>query len=122
MTQVTDKGGYKTIADLDKEKLYFTKYRKSGIWQFDLNSYEEINVIEKVKRNADFKVCSNLTYYVLKSDKLEIQKMDLITGQQHSVMPFPLNSKFKFDMKNDCQWLVFSKWTNIESDIMMLNL
>jgi len=37
-------------------------------------------------------------------------------------MTSTLDSNFKFDLRDDCQKLVFSQWENIESDILMLNL
>jgi len=48
--------------------------------------------------------------------------MNLKTAEAQQIMNLALNSKFKFDLIDDCQKLIFSKWENIESDIIMLKL
>jgi hypothetical protein len=47
--------------------------------------------------------------------------MNLNTAQTQQVMTSALDSNFKFDVVNGCQSLIFSRFENIESDILMLS-
>jgi len=120
--QITKNGGYQVKTSEVNEKLYFTKYRKRGIWQLDFKSGEEKQIVSDVSRSSNFKVCSDSVYYVLETDGIELWQMNLNAAKAQKVMTSALNSKFKFDLINGCQKLIFSKWENIESDILMLNL
>ena len=104
--------------------LYFTKYRQQGIWQLDLKAGKEQQIVSKVSRSSNFKVCSgsDSIYYLLETDNIELWQMNLKTAESQVMMTSALDSNFKFDLINDCQKLIFSKKENIESDILMLTL
>jgi Tol biopolymer transport system component len=120
--QITQKGGYQVKADDIDEVLYFTKYRQQGIWQLNLKTAKEIQIVNNVSRSLNFKVCSDLIYYSTESDSIDLWRMDLKTAKNQKILTSALNSNFKFDLVDDCQKLTFSKKENIESDILMLNL
>ena len=125
IVQITEKGGYQVSADRTEKndgKLYFTKYRQKGIWQLDINTQIETRVVDNINRSADFEVCSGSLYYLVEAGDISLWQMNLETARTQQVMTAALNSKFKFDLVDDCQKLTFSKWENIESDIIMLNL
>jgi len=120
--QITQKGGYQVETDHADGNLYFTKYRQQGIWQLDINTQLETRVVANISRNANFKVCLNSLYYLVETDDIALWQMNLKTAEAQQIMNLALNSKFKFDLIDDCQKLIFSKWENIESDIIMLKL
>jgi len=125
IVQITRKGGYQVNADsTDKGdgKLYFTKYRQKGIWQLDIKSQLETRVVDNINRSSNFELCSGSLYYLVEADNIALWQMNLKTAKTQKVMNVPLDSKFKFDLVDGCKKLTFSKWENIESDILILNL
>jgi len=58
----------------------------------------------------------------LGKDNIELWQVNLKTAKTQNIMTSTLDSNVKFDLRDDCQKLVFSQWENIESDILMLNL
>ncbi len=120
--QITDKGGYQVKQGALADQLYFTKYRKDGIWLLDVTNNSETLVVEHVQRNSQFKQCGSALYYLLESENVELWKSDLQGAISQKLMSMPLNSKFEFDLTDNCQTLIFSKWDNIGSDIVMMNL
>jgi Tol biopolymer transport system component/DNA-binding winged helix-turn-helix (wHTH) protein len=122
VVQITQKGGYQIKTDNADGRLYFTKYRQLGIWQLDVNTQLETRVVENINRSANFQVCLSSLYYLVETDDIALWQMNLKTAKAQQIMSSALNSKFKFDLADDCQKLTFSKWENIESDILMLKL
>ena len=120
--QITQKGGYQVETDHANGNLYFTKYRQKGIWTLDVNTQLETRVVANISRNANFKVCPSSLYYLVETNDITLWQMNLKTAKAQQIMSSALNSKFKFDLIDDCQKLIFSKWENIESDIIMLKL
>ena len=125
--QITQKGGYQVKVNEADETLYFTKYRQQGIWQLTLknsksNTAKEKQIVSNVSRSLNFKVCSDSIYYSTESDNIELWQMNFKTEKNQKILTSTLNSKFKFDLFNNCQKLIFSKRENIESDILMLSL
>lgn len=120
--QITQKGGYQVETDHADGNLYFTKYRQKGIWQLDINTQLETPVVANINRSANFKVCPSSLYYLVETDDIALWQLNLKTAKAQQIMSSALNSKFKFDLTDDCQKLTFSKWENIESDILMLKL
>jgi len=120
LVQITQKGGYQVKADNTDGNLYFTKYRQQGIWQFEASSQIETRIVENTSRSANFDVCSGSLFYLAEADDISLWQMNLQTAETQKIMSSALNSKFKFDLLDDCQKLTFSKWENVESDILML--
>lgn len=120
--QITQKGGYQGETDHADGNLYFTKYRQKGIWQLDINTQLETPVVANINRSANFKVCPSSLYYLVETDDIALWQLNLKTAKAQQIMSSALNSKFKFDLTDYCQKLTFSKWENIESDILMLKL
>jgi len=125
--QITQKGGYQVKSDELDEVLYFTKYRQQGIWQLTLKNSqnkkaEEKQLIDNVSRSVNFNICPDSIYYATESDNIELWQMNFKTAKKQKILTYALNSNFKFDLRDDCQKLIFSKQENIESDILMLNL
>lgn len=122
IVQITQKGGYQVKANSADETIYFTKYRQQGIWQLDIKADEEKKIVSNVSRSSNFKVCSDSIYYLLETDNIDLWQMNLNTARSQKILTSALNSQLKFDLVDDCQKLIFSKWDNIESDILMLTL
>jgi Tol biopolymer transport system component/DNA-binding winged helix-turn-helix (wHTH) protein len=125
IVQITQKGGYQVnAASTDKEggSLYFTKYRQQGIWQLDINTQLETRIVDNINRSSNFEVCAGFLYYLVETGEAVLWQMNLKTAESQQLMTTALNSKLKFDLADDCQQLTFSKWDNIESDILMLKL
>ena len=122
IVQVSRNGAYQAKADDNNKVLYFNKYRQQGIWQLDLETAKETQLVSNVSRSLNFKVCSDSIYYSTESDNIELWRMDLKTTKNNKILTYPLNSNFKFDLADDCQKLTYSKKENIESDILMLKL
>jgi Tol biopolymer transport system component/DNA-binding winged helix-turn-helix (wHTH) protein len=122
IVQITEKGGYQIKTDNVEGHLYFTKYRQEGIWRLDVNTQLETRVVADVNRSENFKVCLSSLYYLVVTDDIALWQMNMKTAKAQQTMSSALNSKFKFDLTDDCQKLTFSRWENIESDVVMLKL
>jgi Tol biopolymer transport system component/DNA-binding winged helix-turn-helix (wHTH) protein len=122
IVQITEKGGYQIKIDNVEGHLYFTKYRQEGIWRLDVNTQLETRVVADVNRSKNFKVCLSSLYYLVVTDDIALWQMNMKTSKAQQTMSSALNSKFKFDLTDDCQKLTFSRWENIESDVVMLKL
>jgi Tol biopolymer transport system component/DNA-binding winged helix-turn-helix (wHTH) protein len=120
--QITQSGGYQVKPNLKGDKLYFTKYRQSGLWQQDLSSLKETKIIDGVVRNAQFNICNNAIFYINDDNNNELLKVSLDSHTTSEIMTFSNNSRVRFDTFNNCESVIFSKWQNIESDIMMMSL
>lgn len=121
-SQITETGGYQGRISLTGDHLYFTKYRQKGIWQLDLLNQTTRLLIDDIHRSANFSVCANSLLYVLDNDNTELWQASLHSTKRQKLMTLAANARLKFDVADNCQRLVFSKWLNVESDIMMLNL
>jgi Tol biopolymer transport system component/DNA-binding winged helix-turn-helix (wHTH) protein len=120
--QITKKGGYRVKVNDADEMLYFTKYRQQGIWQLDLQTSKEKQIVSNASRNSNFKICLDSVYYSLETESVELWNMNFKTTETQVIMTSALASNFKFDLINDCQKLIFSKRENIESDVFMLSI
>jgi Tol biopolymer transport system component/DNA-binding winged helix-turn-helix (wHTH) protein len=123
--QITQKGGFQVNADnVDDNggKLYYTKYRQQGLWALDFNTKLETRIVDNISRSANFEVCSSSLYYLVETDEFALWQMSLKTAKTQKIISSSLNSRFTFDLADECQKLTFSRWENIESDIIMLKL
>lgn len=70
--QITPKGGYQGQINNTDDILYFTKYRQQGIWQLDLQTNKEKELVNNVSRSSNFKLCSDTIYYVLEAKSVDL--------------------------------------------------
>ncbi|MBD1584258.1 winged helix-turn-helix domain-containing protein [Pseudoalteromonas sp. S16_S37] len=120
MRQITDKGGYQSIDTASHNQIFFTKYRKPGIWQLDISTKAERLLIPDANRGDNFTVCSDDIYYLTHNQTTDLWRYNLKSGEKVQLKDMPTTARLKFDLKNNCKTLVYSFWDNVESDIVKM--
>jgi len=121
LKQLTKTGGYRVKVGQNK-KLYFTKYREKGIWQLDLSTQVEANILDGSIRSDGFSVCDNKIIYEVDDAGTQLWQFELDSKQKQLLLTTPNSSRFTFSTVADCQDIIFSQWENIESDVMMMTM
>ncbi|QSX35774.1 winged helix-turn-helix domain-containing protein [Shewanella sedimentimangrovi] len=124
-TQLTQGGGYQ-MRQAESGALYFTKFHQTGIWYLDLETKKEHLHLADVLRSDNFAVCNDALYY-LKRDLeqnrgISLMRHSFLQGTESELLSLAGDAKLKFDLTPECDGLVYSKWRDQQSDIMLMRI
>lgn len=121
LTQITKAGGYRVNVNKNGQ-IYFTKYRQPGIWRLNLKDGIEEKIINEIVRSDNFAVCDNRIIYEVNDAQTQVWMQDSNKSPRQLVLSVPKSTHLRFSASKNCSEIIFSKWQNIESDIMMIKL
>jgi len=120
--KITLNGGYQAKSSQIDDMIYYTKYRQKGIWQLNLADLNERKLVDGVHRSDNFNVCSNSILFLKSQKQTQLWQYDFDSTEYKQILLADNNARLKFDVIDNCQNVVFSKWQNLESDVMMMSL
>lgn len=120
--QLTQRGGYRAKLNPAGDHLYFSKFRQEGIWEINLNTGKEDQILAIGDRKLDFTVCDGALIYKHRENGLQLVRHNLKTDQLTTLMSVPGNAKLEFHIPTTCDSVSYSIWDNIQSDITELIL
>ncbi|GAB3012532.1 winged helix-turn-helix domain-containing protein [Bowmanella dokdonensis] len=124
--QVTEFGGYIGKKSHDDRYLYYSKFRKLGLWRKDLSSGAEELFIPGIDIliPGSFQVFEDSITYKLKSDSgFDVLLYDLSTGEQTRLAKVAGENERPFSVSHDRQYILYEKLIqDASADIVKLSL
>ncbi len=122
--QVTQRGGISPVESSDGRYLYYSKYEQGGVWRMDLQSREEVQLIDIGGDSwPNWTLTSEGIYFLAfsKFSRPAIQFFSLASGKAHSVLSLERDPGWGISASSDGKSIVFTQDDFAESNLMMVD-
>lgn len=119
---ITLTGGFASHLNSDNSKLYFNKFRRDGLWELDLNTMVETEIIKDIKLLIpySFSVIDDVVYYKSKSTTgYNLKEFNLKSGDTQEYAYINGAIDLGFTISANRKEIVFGEHSLSESDIVV---
>lgn len=129
LEQITTRGGYYAQESKDGKYLYYSKFKKSGIWQLDLITKKEEKIIDSLSKvdYANWVLVPKGIFYVkrnrVNTNTSEIKFHNIGNGSEHLVMntlrPIPTHDN-GIAVSSDGKIILYGQVNGYNSDLIVV--
>ncbi len=119
--QVTTSGGYQVKLAADDTTMYITKYDQTGIWQYDLKTGVENEIIADLARTTQYTLCDNALYYEKQVMTGDVWQYSVTDNHTQLAFTLPRKTQISFDVTPNCQKMAFAYQEDLQADIVELS-
>ena len=122
--QLTVRGGISAEESFDGRYLYYSKYEQGGVWRMNLDTHEEMRVLELDGDSwANWALTSEGLYFLKfsRSARPAIEFLNLASGKMTNVMTLERDPGWGLSASQDGKSIVFTEDEFAESNLMMVD-